>query len=72
MKVSLKFSAITYKWPSCFDAVAWLGGRKGIRPVKNRVVGCWHGCLSGVRCKLTYGSADATATHCLLLQQNPD
>jgi len=21
----------------------WLGGRKGIRPVKNRVVGCWHG-----------------------------
>jgi len=26
----------------------WLGGRKGIRPVKNWVVGCWHGCyLSG-------------------------
>ena len=23
----------------------WLGGRKGIRPVKNRVVGCWRGCL---------------------------
>jgi len=23
----------------------WLGGRKGIRPVKNRVVGCWCGCL---------------------------
>jgi len=23
----------------------WLGGRKGIRPVKNWVVGCWHGCL---------------------------
>ena len=21
----------------------WLGGRKGIRPVKNRVVGCWCG-----------------------------
>ena len=21
----------------------WLGGRKGIQPVKNRVVGCWHG-----------------------------
>ena len=21
----------------------WLGGRKGIRPVKNWVVGCWHG-----------------------------
>ena len=46
----------------------WLGGRKGIRPVKNRVVGCWRGYLSGARCRLAYGPADATATHCLLLQ----
>ena len=46
----------------------WLGGRKGIRPVKNWVVGCWRGCLSGARCRLEYGSADATATHRLLLQ----
>ena len=46
----------------------WFGGRKGIRPVKNRVVGYWHGCLSGLRCRLAYGPADATATHCLLLQ----
>jgi len=43
----------------------WLGDRKGIRPVKNWVVGCWHGYLSGVRCRLAYGPADATATHCL-------
>ena len=50
----------------------WLGGRKGIRPVKNWVVGCWRGYLSGARCRLTYGPADATATHCLLLQWNPD
>jgi len=46
----------------------WLGSRKGIRPVKNWVVGCWHGYLSGARCILAYGPADATATHCLLLQ----
>ena len=46
----------------------WLGSRKGIRPVKNWAVGCWHGYLSGVRCRLAYGPADATATHCLLLQ----
>ena len=47
----------------------WLGARKGIRPVKNRVVGCWRGYLSGARCRLfAYGPADATATHCLLLQ----
>ena len=46
----------------------WLGGRKGIRPVKNWAVGCWHGYLPGARCRLAYGPADATATHCLLLQ----
>jgi len=43
----------------------WLGGRKGIRPVKNWVVGCWHGYLSGARCRLAYGPANATATHFL-------
>jgi len=25
-----------------------------------------------MRCRLEYGPADATATHCLLLQLNPD
>ena len=34
----------------------------------NWVVGCWRGYLSGARCRLAYGPADATATHCLLLQ----
>ena len=38
----------------------WLGGRKGIRLVKNWVVGCWRGYLSGARCRLAYGPADAT------------
>jgi len=53
-----------------FPSVLWhcfLGDRKGIRPVKNRVVECWCGCLSGARCRLAYDPADATATHCLLL-----
>ena len=40
----------------------WLCGRKGIWPVKNCVVGCWHGYLSGARCRLAYGPADATAS----------
>jgi len=31
-------------------------------------VGCWHGYLSGVQCRLVYGPADATATDYLLLQ----
>jgi len=43
----------------------WLGGRKGIRPVKNWVMGYWHGYVSGSRCRFAYGSADAAATHCL-------
>ena len=30
----------------------WLGGRKGIQPVKNWVVRCWRGYLSGARCRL--------------------
>ena len=46
----------------------WLGIRKGIRSVKNWVVRCWHRYLTGARCRLAYGPADATATHCLLLQ----
>ena len=46
----------------------WLGGRKGIPPVKNWAAGCWRGYLSGARCRLAYGPADSTATHCLLLQ----
>ena len=40
----------------------WLGGRKGIRPVKNWVVGFWHGYLSGARCRLAHGPADATVS----------
>jgi len=56
-----------YKLPSVHWR-CWLGGRMGIRPVKNWVVGCWRGYLSGVRRRLAYGPADATATHCLLLQ----
>ena len=54
-------------WPSVLWR-CWLGGRKGIRPVKNWVVRCWRRYLSGARCRLAYGPADATAIHCLLLQ----
>jgi len=43
----------------------WLRGRKGIRPVKKTwVVKCWHGYLSGARCRLAYGPADTTTAHC--------
>jgi len=56
-----------------FSALTLLVGRQEEHPAcKNWVVGCWHGYLSGARCRLAYGPADATATHCLLLQKNPD
>jgi len=51
----------------CFDLPlvlrhCWLGVRKSIRPVKNWVVRCWHGYLSGARCKwFVYGPAGPNA-----------
>ena len=51
----------------CFDAVGWVAGRHPACK-KLRVVGYWRGYLSGARCRLAYGPADATATYCLLLQ----
>ena len=47
--------------------IALVGQQEGHPACKKRVVGCWRGCLSGARCRLAYGPADATATHCLLL-----
>ena len=64
-------SLYVYVSVGMLPSVLWccrLGGRKGIRPVKNLVVGCWHGYLSGARCRFEHGLADATVTHCLLLQ----
>ena len=52
-----------------FSALTLLvGWQEGHPACKKRVVGYWHGYLSGVRCRLAYGLADATATRCLLLQ----
>jgi len=48
-----------------------VGRQEGHPACKKTVVGCWRGYLSGARCRLAYGPADATATHCLLLQKNP-
>jgi len=54
---------------SSFSALTLLVGRQEGHPVcKKWVVGCWRGYWSEVRCRLIYGPADATATHCLLLQ----
>jgi len=61
---SLSFAA------HAFSALTLLVGRQEGHQAckKTRVMGCWHGYLSGVRCRLAYGPADAIANHCLLLQ----
>ena len=55
----------------------WMGDRKGIRPVENWVVGCWHGYLSGARYyRLAYGPPKSTRKNIpytvrrILLQKN--
>ena len=54
---------------NAFSALTlFVGRQEGLRTVKNWVVGCWRGYLSGAQCSLAYGPGDATATHCLLLQ----
>jgi len=50
----------------CFDAVGWAARRHPA--CKKLSGGYWRGYLSGARCRLAYGPADATATDCLLLQ----
>ena len=50
----------------CCDAVGLVAGRAS--GLQKTVMGCWCGSLSGARCRLAYGPADATATHCLVLQ----
>ena len=51
-----------------FGAFTLLVGRQEGHPACKKLSGGgWRGYLSGARCRLAYGPADATATHCLLL-----
>jgi len=47
-----------------FSALTLLVGRQEGHPACKKL----SGYLSGARCRLAYGPADAIATHCLLLQ----
>ena len=70
-KMPNSFGCLVQKY--AFSALTLLVGRQEGHPAcKNWVVGCWRGYLSGARCRLAHGSADATATHCLLFQWNQD
>ena len=58
------------KYNFAFSALTLLVGRQVGHPACKKLSGgvLWHGYLSGARCRLACGRADATATHCLLLQ----
>ena len=74
-KQMIQHSLLCSFWKAFDPSVAWhcwLGSWKVIRLVKNWVVGCGCGYLSGARFRHAFGSADATAIHCLLLERNPD
>jgi len=53
---------------TAFSALTLLVGRQEGHPAYKKVSGGELACLSGARCRLAYSPADATATHCLLLQ----
>ena len=73
LAISVHF-AISNMLYIAFNALMLLVGRQEGHPAckKNWVLGWWHRYLSGVRCRLAYGPADASATHCLLFQYSPD
>ena len=59
---------ISLQFEVYFSALQLLVGRQEGHPVCKKLSGgvlAW--CLSGERCRLAYGPADATATHCLRL-----
>ena len=51
-----------------FSALMLLAGRQEGHPACKNLSGGVLAWFSGARCRLAYGPADATATHCLLLQ----
>ena len=51
-----------------FSALTLLVGWQEGHPACKKLSGGMLSWLSGMRCRLAYGTADATATHCLLLQ----
>ena len=70
IKSELSYNFPTNKYHS--SALTLLVGQQEGHPEwkKNRVVGCWCGCLFGARCRLAYGPANATATHCVCVCVN--
>jgi len=54
-------------WLNSFSALTLFVWWQAGHLASKKTEWCWHGYLCGVRCRLAYGPADATATHSLLL-----
>jgi len=84
METTYTIAISYYYWYICISHVylfvwlpsmlwrGWLGGMKGIRPVKNWVVGCRHGCLSGARSKFCICPSWCHCHSLSLAPVNPD
>jgi len=71
--VTLPFQISQNDCSCAFSALTLLVGRQeGHLACKKLSCGLLAWLSVGARCRLAYGPADAIATHCLLLQQNPD
>jgi len=64
-KVTLRLGMCVHYVYIAFSALTQLAGRQEGHPACKKTE--WSDYLSGARCRLAYGPADATATHCLLL-----
>jgi len=59
----IQYLIVQYLWVlSVFSALTLLVGRQEGHPACKKPVGCLRGYLSGARCRLACGAADATAT----------
>ena len=68
MQFRMVFCVIMYFFTHPSALTLLVGQQEGHTACKNWVVGCWRSYLSEARCRLAYDPADATATHCFLLQ----
>jgi len=65
---SLLFIVLLSEAGYAFSALTLLVGWQEVHRARKKLSGGLLARLSGVRCRLAYGPADATATHSLLLQ----
>ena len=63
-----QFTSFTGSFSYSFSALTLLVGQQEGHPACKKLSGGMLAWLSGMRCRLAYSPADATATHYLLLQ----